>query len=199
MMLPVEDRRVRRTKRLLKDAFLSLLQYRAIEEVTVTELIETADYNRSTFYRHYEDLNTFIDELFTDEVSQLIDAFKAPYIRHGTVHLTNLSPHDILLFDHIQTRRAFYTQWTKLKTHDRFKSIFLHEIQTFYANEILIDLPTSMPLDRQLYTTFYAYGIYGLISEWIDNDFLQSTHMMAEQLCYIMTYLPDKTSLLTTN
>ena len=45
-----EDRRVRKTKKSLRDSLFVLLQEKNISQITVTELTRLADVNRSTFY-----------------------------------------------------------------------------------------------------------------------------------------------------
>ena len=45
-----EDRRVRRTKKLLTQALTELMQQKQVKEITVTELTDLADMNRGTFY-----------------------------------------------------------------------------------------------------------------------------------------------------
>ena len=51
-----EDRRVRRTKKLLTQALTELMQQKQIKDITVTELTEKADMNRGTFYLYYRDV-----------------------------------------------------------------------------------------------------------------------------------------------
>ena len=55
-----EDLRVRKTKRALSDAFVSLLQERHFEEITVNELCDRAEIRRATFYKHYTDKFHFL-------------------------------------------------------------------------------------------------------------------------------------------
>ena len=50
------DRRTKRTKKLLTDAFITLLSTKNLNEITIKELCDTADINRGTFYLHYQDL-----------------------------------------------------------------------------------------------------------------------------------------------
>ncbi|MFA9463952.1 MAG: TetR/AcrR family transcriptional regulator [Velocimicrobium sp.] len=47
------DRRVKYTKKVLKEALVELIQEQHISNITVKDLCETADVNRSTFYAHY--------------------------------------------------------------------------------------------------------------------------------------------------
>ena len=50
-----QDRRTRRTRQLLRDAFVALLKEKRYEDVSVQDIIERADVARSTFYVHYVD------------------------------------------------------------------------------------------------------------------------------------------------
>ena len=49
------DRRVRRTRRLLRDACIALILEKGYETITVEEITERADVGRTTFYMHYRD------------------------------------------------------------------------------------------------------------------------------------------------
>lgn len=64
------DRRVKRTKRSLKDALFKLLEEKSFNQISVTELTELADVNRATFYFYYDDVCDMIlklqDEIYTD-------------------------------------------------------------------------------------------------------------------------------------
>ena len=72
-----EDRRVRRTKKLLTQALTQLLQEKQINEITVKELTDLADMNRGTFYLYYKDIFDMLakieDGLFEalDEIASL--------------------------------------------------------------------------------------------------------------------------------
>ncbi len=50
-----DDRRIRYTKRVIRESFVHLLSQKPIAKITVKEICEEADVNRSTFYAHYKD------------------------------------------------------------------------------------------------------------------------------------------------
>ena len=58
-----ENRRVRMTKRLMKDALLNLLERTELSGITVTAVCEAADVNRSTFYSYYTSPSELLREL----------------------------------------------------------------------------------------------------------------------------------------
>jgi hypothetical protein len=49
-----EDRRTIKTKKALAAAFVTLLEEKGYDDVTIQEIIDLADVGRSTFYAHYE-------------------------------------------------------------------------------------------------------------------------------------------------
>ena len=65
------DRRVRRTRRRLKEALLGLIQERPYEAVTVQNIIDRADVGRSTFYSHFRSK----EELLFDGFGQTLETF----------------------------------------------------------------------------------------------------------------------------
>ena len=51
-----DDRRTQYSKRVIKESLLELLQEKPLNKITVKELCDRADVNRSTFYAYYTDI-----------------------------------------------------------------------------------------------------------------------------------------------
>ena len=66
------DRRVRKTKKILRECLTQLLKEKKIQDITVRELTEMADLNRGTFYLHYKDVFDLLEQ--TEE--ELLTAFR---------------------------------------------------------------------------------------------------------------------------
>lgn len=92
------DRRVRRTKQTLKKILIELIALKGYENITVKDIVESADYNRTTFYRHYSNKEEILDELIEEMINKFIKAFRAPYKNTRIVKLPHLSPSDIKNF-----------------------------------------------------------------------------------------------------
>lgn len=64
------DARVRYTEHILKESFIKLLAKKPINKITVKEVCEMAEINRSTFYAHYSDcfalMEAIEDEILSD-------------------------------------------------------------------------------------------------------------------------------------
>ncbi len=57
------DRRVRKTKAQLREGLAHLMLEKSIKEITVKELVDEVDINRSTFYLHYADIYQMLQQI----------------------------------------------------------------------------------------------------------------------------------------
>ena len=67
-----EDRRIRKTKKALRQSLFKLLEEKPISQITVTELASAADVNRSTFYIYYDDVYDMMDKIQEEIYSILV-------------------------------------------------------------------------------------------------------------------------------
>ena len=76
LMAEKVDRRVRKTKAQLRAGLARLMQKKSIKEITVKELVDEVDINRSTFYLHYSDIYQMLESIeneLMDEIAQVIE------------------------------------------------------------------------------------------------------------------------------
>src|ERR1700739_3920091 len=65
------ERGVRRTRKLLHDAFLELVIEKGYEKTTIQDILDRADVGRSTFYVHYRDKEALLMASFDEMRDQL--------------------------------------------------------------------------------------------------------------------------------
>lgn len=61
-----EDRRVKMTKKILKESLIELMKTKPIHEISIKKICESADVNRSTFYHHYQSPQELYDDIVND-------------------------------------------------------------------------------------------------------------------------------------
>ena len=66
--------RVRRMKKLLREALLELIEERGFDALTVSEIIQRAMVSRTAFYRNYQDKYDLVEQIFEDEMHILTSA-----------------------------------------------------------------------------------------------------------------------------
>ena len=70
------DRRVRKTRAQLKSGLLNLLKKKSIQDITVQELVDEVDINRSTFYLHYTDIYDMLRKIEDEFFESCMDVLK---------------------------------------------------------------------------------------------------------------------------
>lgn len=68
------DRRQQRTREAIRKAFLRLVGTRRYEDITVSDLIRTADIGKSTFYEHYRSKDEVLHALMDGMLRELAEA-----------------------------------------------------------------------------------------------------------------------------
>ncbi len=64
-----------RTKEDIRASLLRLLSQKPINKITVRDIVEDCGINRNTFYYHYEDIPSVIEEMITDEAEKIIAGY----------------------------------------------------------------------------------------------------------------------------
>jgi len=70
----LDDPRVKRTRQLLHEAFISLMMERRFRDITVQEIADRATVNRATFYAHFEDKFDLLDSAIRERFKQELAA-----------------------------------------------------------------------------------------------------------------------------
>ena len=70
------DRRVRKTKAQLRQGLARLMQKKSIKEITVKELVDEVDINRSTFYLHYTDIYQMLEKIEEEAMLEIREALE---------------------------------------------------------------------------------------------------------------------------
>lgn len=182
-----EDRRVRRTKRNLKHAFIHLMRTKDYRSITVTDIVEKADYNRTTFYRHYRDKEELVEDLLNEMLAKLILAFRHPYKNSRYVSVANLSPSKVVIFDYILEHKSFFTLWKSSDGIPGFQEQFIQTMIKLYKEDINYSEGSE---GNDSFIFYKAYGVWGIILNWIKNDFSPSSEEMAKQLIQILNFEP---------
>ncbi len=66
------DLRVRRTRKLLREALIALIEERSFDGITVGEIAERAMVSRTAFYRYYQDKYDLVEQIFEEMVATVV-------------------------------------------------------------------------------------------------------------------------------
>ncbi|MEC5423193.1 TetR/AcrR family transcriptional regulator [Virgibacillus sp. C22-A2] len=186
------DRRIRRTKRNLKKAAINLMKIKEYNSITVKDIVASADYNRATFYRHYQDKEDLKDQLVDELLDKLINAFRYPYKNSKFVNAYSLTPSNVRIFDYIKDNADFYMLWKDSEGIPGFQGKFIQTLTELFNQDIVHLSNQQGDIDNELFITYRTYGVWGLIINWIKSDFKTPSQDMAKQLINIINYHPLK-------
>lgn len=161
-----ENRRVRMTKMLMKDALLDILEREPIDRVRVTDVCKCADVNRSTFYAHYSGVGQLVSELESDAIGALKGLFSSG---------AKLSSALESAFEFIKSNERMYrvlltrtdSDSFNLKLTDAIFSVFKKEPK---ADEAELDR-TSESVSMTYEDMYKLYGVIGILKDWISEKF----------------------------
>ena len=66
-----DDRRVKYTKMIIKQTLIGLLRQKPVDKITVKEICDLADLNRSTFYAHFKDPRDLLRQIEEELMGEL--------------------------------------------------------------------------------------------------------------------------------
>ena len=172
-----EDRRVRRTKKLLTQALTQLLQEKQINEITVKELTDLADMNRGTFYLYYKDMFDMLEKI-EDGMFEALDAIVSPHEHDDVSQQTK--PILLDLFRFIEDNQEMCR--VLLSPHGDMN--FLHRLNEVVREKCLRAWPNIRKekgeADFDYHYSFVVFGCAGIIRAWVNRNCSESAEKMAE-------------------
>ncbi len=158
----VNDRRVKKTNKALRETLIALLEKKPLNEITVKELAEAADINRSTFYFYYEDIYDMVDQL----QNEIYDVFVETVVKPKN-SMTSLEEY----FEYIERFFNFCkdnTAQCEFVLNNDINNKLIDRIKAV-VRENVPDSVKAYPLPSPLYylTTFAISAITGVVVQWL--------------------------------
>lgn len=174
-----EDLRVRRTRKLLQQAFIELTVEKGFAALTVRDITERAMVNRSTFYRHYLDKYDLLEE-YLNEIYELTASPDVP----GPLNLLK----------HIQQFADFYRVMLGPKGDPLFTQRFRQNTEKRFRSSSTKVLPEpgadALPVDLRL--SCIAYAGLGATTWWLEQEQPCSPEQLTEWLGQISSAIAGK-------
>ena len=190
-MTPVSQRidpRVLRTRHLIRDAFIDLLQEIEIEKITVNRLTERATINRVTFYLHYRDIPDMMEKMADDMANIIQDILKEEVPAPPIPDVSRI----IRMLEHFAENSKFYKVLLASKRIPIFSERFLKIMLDDIADKIekrrtsAVVSVTGVPKDIVLWYSSSAY--IGTIISWLRNDMPYTPSFLAKQLLLLAPF-----------
>ncbi|MFG6150203.1 TetR/AcrR family transcriptional regulator [Halobacillus sp. B23F22_1] len=168
------DRRKKYTRKVLKESLITLLSKKPITDITVKELCELADINRSTFYTHFADhydLLNRIEEEITEDMNQYLHSYSYE-IEEESIQMTEK------ILQYVTENKLMFQTLLNKESAPTFEKRMMELTQRFMMNKWMIDHYGKIEETKYL-STFVISGAIHVIKEWLENDMDKSPKEMA--------------------
>ena len=169
-----KDRRIRKTRAQLQNGLAKLMKTKSINEITVKELVDEVDINRSTFYLHYTDIYNLLEDIenrLMDEILRVID-------RHKNVTDGGLLSIFTDIFTIIDANRDICSALIG----EKGDMAFVQRMEDIIASHGVHDLMNQFMLpERPIHymISFSMSGCIGMLKEWLSTENSEPPEYMA--------------------
>lgn len=149
-------------KQAIKDAFLTLLDQRPLNRITVKDIVEACGVNRNSFYYYYEGLPALIDEIVAEQVTQLIR-------RHPTVD--SLEQGFDAAVDFLRRNKRSVLHIYNSVSRDLFEQYLMEVCRYVVSAYIEADFAGRQidPRDKEMLIRYHRCECFGNIIDWLNS------------------------------
>ena len=177
MDMQKQDRRIRKTQRLLKESLLELMEKKDFKNISVKDITELADLNRGTFYLHYADTYSLLQEMETEvlrDFQNMVNGYRDAFKK------ASLMPVTIPIIQYIEENKKICKILFENSSSNDFVNRFHTLILKNGTANIKEQYPNAKDLTLNYFLEFITYGLTGVFKQWLNTDMQQPKEEVAE-------------------
>lgn len=167
------------TKQALIDAFLEILETKALDKITVKDIVEKCNVNRNTFYYHFQDIYGLLEEIVTMEAEEITSIYPIydswqKGLEDTMIYILDNSTAILNIYHSVSKEQLEHFLY---KITDKFLVDYVDKAsEGFNATEE----------DKIFISKFYRYAIVGTILEWIEKGLIEDPKDITKQMVKIL-------------
>ena len=167
MAVNLDDPRVRKTRKGMRQAFFALLEKQGYDSITVQDIADQAEIARVTFYRHYQDQ----EELLADCLDSLFDEIILQSGIEEKFETVSADAPTRLLFEHLEENEKLY----KILLASRGGEAAIARLRNYLVEKIVDTFSVISREDRpnipdKLIAYHWVSAQIGLGIWWVENN-----------------------------
>lgn len=174
------DRRIQRTRNLLREALITLTLQHGYDAITIQDITDHANLGRATFYLHYKDKDDLLLSTLQEIIDDLLEIIAPPDIptsqRDYQATIRDMVTHAA---EHADLYRIILRGSGAAHVERRLREIAMNLAHEF-VSDLLGDRPSPISLD--LVANFYARSVLGTIEWWLDQGMPHPPEYVAEAI-----------------
>jgi AcrR family transcriptional regulator len=172
-----EDPRVRKTRRLLRDALVSLILEKDYASVSIKEITERADVAYITFFRHFESIDHLLMEILDQGLVDLQGYIETLAKNSET---SSLETEGRLIFEYIEKEANLFRILFKSQSVERVRKKVVQNIAAIFQKSCIPLSRTGNKMVIAITSNHIATSLLALIEWWLDNNLKPSPNHMGK-------------------
>ena len=161
------DPRVRRTRRLLREALVSLMMEKDFASISIKEITGRAEVAYITFFRHFESLDQLLMEFLDEGLGELLTRIETLAKQSDP---SNLETEGMLIFEYIGQKADLFRVLFKSQSVTRIRKKVVRNIATIFQKSCLPLARLDNPTATAMLSNHIATSLLALIEWWLDNN-----------------------------
>lgn len=175
-----------RTKHQFKQAFTELINEKGFNHVSVTDIVQRAQYNRATFYLYYLDKPDITEELRSEMFQEIKQTSKDRYIPGKEVVTESMNEDSFGLVTFIYDNRSFFNLYLKEDTIPGLYQDLPRAIFELFDEQFTFTPVGDHDINSPAFKLYMAHGTAGLILDWAKNGYQKSPIEVSRELIGIL-------------
>lgn len=169
-----EDRRVRKSKRAIKQAFIQLLKENNLDRITIQQISDLADVNRGTFYLNYEDKYALLDEMENEQIEKIkgfVDIRKMDLSTKTSDRFIEEFANKIIknVITHIEHNMEFYQVILNLERKSQIEEQ-LADIVRSNIKHLIGNKDNVFGIPENYYLSYVVGSMMSMIKYWVSDE-----------------------------
>lgn len=165
------DRRQRKTRDAIFEAFTQLLREKNVQQITVGEIIARADVGRATFYAHFETKDYLLKAFCEDLFCHIFDSVDGAETTHHHLFTCGAqAPVFLHLLQHLQKNDHQILQLLACRNNDVFLRYFKEGLIKLAEQQVDASAGENDPLPRNFRINHIAATFAETVRWWIEQD-----------------------------
>jgi AcrR family transcriptional regulator len=161
------DPRVRRTRRMLRDALVSLILEKDYASISIKEITERAEVAYITFFRHFESLDQLLMEVLDEGLAELLGHIETLAKQSET---SALETEGRLIFEYIEQKADLFRILLKSQSVTRVRKKVIRNIAVIFQKSCLPLARSDSQLTIAITSNHIATSLLALIEWWLENN-----------------------------
>ena len=162
------DIRVIRTHDQLTSGLVKLLSKKSFEDLSVSEICDTANVHRATFYKHFNDKYEFLNFCFDNELSK-IDFEATTALPTVESIKENFMSFIKTTFEFITSKQALFSVILSKKYSATLGASFTSAVYNYCLEKVKVILPGADEKRAELFAAFYSNAFIGVVTHYAKN------------------------------